>query len=114
MNNKMFYLLLLLNAFLSAISQVLLKKSAIKKYKNVLLQYLNPYVISSYIIFAIVLVINIIAMRYISISEVSIFSEGVPLVISLFFGYFFFGEKISKRKIVSSLIIVIGILIILV
>ena len=114
MNNKMFYLLLLFNAFLSAVSQVLLKKSAIKKYENVLLQYLNPYVISAYIIFAVVLVINIIVMRHISVSEVSIFSEAAPLVISLFFGYIFFGERISKMKIISSLIIVIGIFIILV
>ena len=36
---------------ISALSQIILKKSADKKYDNIILEYLNPAVIISYVIF---------------------------------------------------------------
>lgn len=114
MNDKIIYLVLFLNSILSAFSQVLLKKSAIKKYNCLLFQYLNLYVVSGYFIFFVVLVINILTMKCLSVSVVSVFSEVVPLVISLFFGFLFFNEKIGKNKIFATIMIVAGVLLIIV
>ena len=49
--NRMFMLLMLAGTFFTAISQVLLKQSANKKYSNPLLEYLNWRVILAYGIF---------------------------------------------------------------
>ena len=43
--------LLLLGVFLSAISQVMLKKAALRQYPNKIREYLNPLVIIAYTIF---------------------------------------------------------------
>ena len=42
---------LLLGVFISAISQVMLKKASQKKYASVMQEYLNPLVIFAYVIF---------------------------------------------------------------
>ena len=56
--NRMFMLLMLAGTFFTAISQVLLKQSANKKYSNPLLEYLNWRVIVAYGIFFGVLLLN--------------------------------------------------------
>ena len=113
MKNSLVLLLLLFNACCSAFSQVLLKKSAIKKHDNIISQYINPYVIIGYTIFFMVLLLNIIALKYCSMSIVSVFSEAVTLIISLLFGYIFFGEQITRNKTISMILIVIGIFLII-
>lgn len=52
---------LLLGVFISAISQVLLKKAAQKKYDSVIQEYMNPLVIFAYIIFVGTTFMSIIA-----------------------------------------------------
>ena len=42
------YGILILSVFIAAVSQILLKKSALKKYTSVIWEYLNPYVIVGY------------------------------------------------------------------
>ena len=54
MNSTLHYaMFLLLGTFISAISQVLLKKSAMKTYSSRIREYLNPQVITAYVIFVI-------------------------------------------------------------
>ena len=48
MNKLVFVLIYLAGVFVSAIAQILLKKSAGKTYENKIREYLNPYVIISY------------------------------------------------------------------
>ena len=43
--------ILLLGVFLSSVSQVMLKKAALRTYETKLREYLNPLVISAYMIF---------------------------------------------------------------
>ena len=67
MNDKIFTIIciavMIVNAFLSAFSQVLLKQSANKKYSSGLREFLNFHVITAYIIFAFVLVSNAFAYQ---------------------------------------------------
>ena len=44
------FLILVLSIFVASVSQVLLKKSSLKKYDSIIKEYLNPYVITGYIL----------------------------------------------------------------
>ena len=56
-------LLLLFSVFISAVSQILLKKAAQKHYPNRLKEYLNPWVITAYSIFLLSTVLTMLALR---------------------------------------------------
>jgi drug/metabolite transporter (DMT)-like permease len=114
MSRLLLLIVLLLNSLLVSFSQVLLKKSAMRKHNSFLSEYVNIYVIAGYAIFFIVLLINIFIMKYIEMNIVSVFSESMPLVISIFTGYIFFNERINKRKIISVVLILIGIVLIII
>ena len=114
MNNYILILVLLLNALVSSFSQVLLKKSAIKNNGDMISQYINPYVIISYILFLVVLFVNIFAMRFINMSVVSVFSEAVSIVFTLFMCHVFLNERLSTIKLLSMVLIIIGVILIVV
>lgn len=114
MNRILLLVLLLFNALLASFSQVLLKKSAIQKHDSIISEYINIYVITGYGLFFIVLFVNIFIMKYMNMNIVSIFSEAMPLVISIFTGYVFFNEHITKEKILSVALILVGIVLIII
>ena len=115
MSDKLKYIaLLLLICFISAFSQVLLKKASLREYKSFIHQYLNLYVIEGYGLFLFVLVVDIFILRHLPIVICSVFAEATPLVFSLFTGKIIFGEKIQKRKLLGGIIIITGIIIILI
>lgn len=110
MSSRFFYiLLLLLTCFVSAISQVMLKKAALREYNSLIQQYLNFRVITAYILFFLVIVGNTFILKYIPMSVMNPIAETLPYLISIFFGYVFFNEKITLRKICGSILISIGI-----
>ena len=112
MNKYIFILLLFVNALLSAFSQVLLKKAALRNYNSVLKQYLNPNVIVGYGIYFIVIFINIFALKHLNMSTIAAFSESLPLVFTLVFSKIVFNESINRFKIFGIAIIVLGIFVI--
>ena len=59
MKETWYSLLLVFSTLISSISQVLLKKSADRTYKNRIREYLNPLVVSAYLIFVISAVMTI-------------------------------------------------------
>ena len=103
-------LFLLLGVFVSAISQVMLKKAALKKYDSPIKEYLNPLVIVAYIMFVGTTFLSIIAYRGIPLSMGPIL-EATSYFYVTFFGVKIFGEKINKKKIVALFLIVLGIII---
>lgn len=114
MNKIALIVLLLINSLLASFSQVLLKKSAIQKHDSIILEYINIYVIAGYGLFFIVLLGNIFIMKYIEMNIVSVFAEAMPLVITIFTGYIFFNEHITKGKILSVVLILVGIVLIII
>ena len=64
----LYSLFLLCGVFISAISQVMLKKAALKKYDNVVKEYLNPLVIFAYMLFVGTTFLSILAYRGIPLS----------------------------------------------
>ena len=112
MNRAAVTIILIINASLSSLSQVLLKKSALTKHIGIIGQYLNFYVVCAYLIYFMVLGINIFMMRYVDMSFVAIFSETLPVAFSTFTGYIFFKEKFTITKLCSIILIIAGIIMI--
>ncbi len=100
--------ILLTGTFISAISQVLLKKSALKKYDSVLREYLNPEVFFAYLLFVIATLMSIIAYKGIPLSMGPLL-EATGYIYITIFGIAIFKEKMNRRKLMALLCIVMGI-----
>ena len=106
----MYSCVLLFGVLISAISQVILKKAALKKYDSVIKEYLNFPVIFAYSVFIISTFLSIIAYKGIPLSMGPVL-EATSYIYVTFFGVKIFGEKINKKKIVSLIMIICGIVI---
>ena len=114
MSAKIFYIIILVvNCFLSAFSQVLLKKASLKNYGSFLRQYLNPLVISGYGLFFVVLCVNIFLLRYLPLSIENSVCESLPMILSFVFGRIVFNETLYANSIIGGILVLIGIFMIL-
>jgi len=105
-----YVLIFLFSVFIASLSQILLKKSANKKYINSWKEYLNKYVISAYSIFFISTILTIIAYKGIELKYGAIIGS-VGYIFILIMSKIFLGEKISRIKILGVLLIIFGIFI---
>ena len=101
---------LLLGVFVSAISQVMLKKSAMKQYESKIKEYMNPLVIIAYIMFVGTTFLSIIAYKGIPLSMGPIL-EATSYIYVTFFGVKFFKEKLNSKKIIALALIIVGIVV---
>lgn len=106
----LYSLILLTGVFISAISQVILKKSALKTYDSRIKEYLNPLVIFAYVLFVGTTFLSIIAYRGIPLSMGPVL-EATSYLYVTFFGVTVFKEKITKKKVVALVLIVAGIVV---
>lgn len=102
--------ILLLGVFISAISQVILKKSALKKYDSKIKEYMNPMVIFAYMLFVGTTFLSIIAYRVIPLSMGPIL-EATSYIYITIFGVKIFKETINRKKVIALACIVSGIII---
>ena len=96
------------SVFISSVSQIILKKSADKKYDSKIKEYLNPLVIIAYGIFFLATLVTIYAYKGIPLSLGPILETTGYLWVSLL-GYFILKEKISRRKILGLVVVIVGI-----
>jgi multidrug transporter EmrE-like cation transporter len=101
---------LLVSVFVSAISQVILKKAALKTYSSPLREYLNAPVIFAYILFLGCTLLTILAYQGIPLSLGPVL-EATSYIYVMVFGAVFFQEKITSRKVIALGIIIAGILV---
>ena len=102
--------ILLFGVFVSAISQVMLKKAALKKYETTLQEYLNPLVIFAYVLFVGCTLLSILAYRVIPLSLGPIL-ETTGYCYVTFFSVTIFKEKLTRKKLLALGIIIAGIFI---
>lgn len=102
--------LLLVGVFISAVSQVLLKKAAQRKYGSVMREYLNPLVIVAYIMFVGTTFLSVLAYRKLPLSLGPVL-ETTSYIYITFFGVVFFHEKMNKEKWLALILIVSGIIV---
>ena len=103
-----YILILIFSVFISAFSQVLLKKSALKTYSSFLREYLNIYVVPAYAIYFLAVFLDLIALKKVPVSFVPV-AEASSYIFVLVFGKIFFHERFSNRKILAMLLILAGI-----
>lgn len=100
--------ILLLSVLIASFSQILLKKSAEKTYSSLLREYMNFYVICGYGMMFLSMFLTIIAYAGMEFTNVQIV-EATGYVMVLILSYFFFKEKITKRKVLGMIFIFAGI-----
>lgn len=94
--------------FLSAISQILLKQSANQKHESFLKEYLNWRVITAYLIFFGVLLLNTYAYTQVDLKYGSVI-DTFTYVFVLLLSVLMLHEKVSKGQLIGNLLIIVGI-----
>ena len=107
--NKYWFCLFLAIA-ISSMSQMLLKKGASKQYDNVIREYLNPWVMSGYGLMVLSTLCVIYAYRGVEYKNGAII-ESLGFLLVMVLSRFFFGEKITRKKLVGNLSILAGIIV---
>ena len=103
-----YVLLYLLSVFLSSVSQIVLKKEAVKEHKSFLREYLNVSVISSYGIFLFCTILTTFAYRGLPMSYGSVLETTGYFSVTVL-GALFLGERITRKKLAALAVIIIGI-----
>jgi multidrug transporter EmrE-like cation transporter len=98
---------ILVGTFISSVSQVMLKKSAGKNYGSRMKEYLNPLVITAYILFFAATLLSVLAYRSIGLSTGAILETSGYIYITIF-GLIFFREKLTPRKLAALGLIISG------
>lgn len=98
-----------MSACITAFSQIILKKSADRKYKSVFFEYLNPYVIFSYVCYIGVLVLNVFIYTKVDY-RFGVAINSMSTVFVMLLSHIILKEVITKRRIIGNVIIVCGIL----
>ncbi len=101
-------LIMVVGTFISSVSQVMLKKAAMKEYANVIREYLNPLVIFAYILFFVSTLANLLAYKGIPLSMGPVL-EGSAYIFVTIFGVTIFKEKLNTKKVIALLLILAGI-----
>lgn len=102
--------ILLAAILMGSISQVILKKSTFKHYDSVIREYINLPVILAYSIFLIANMMTVFAYSTVPLS-LGIALETTSYLYITFFGVVIFKEKLTKQKIFSLALIILGILV---
>lgn len=100
----------LFGVFISAISQVLLKREALKAHDSIIKEYLNPSVAFAYVLFFAATLMSIFAYKAIPLSLGPIL-EATSYIYVVAFGALFFKERITKKKVGALALIILGIIV---
>ncbi len=103
-----FSALIVFSSFISAVSQVMLKKAAMRKYGNRLGEYLNPLVIGAYAIFVLAALMTVYSYRVLEVSQGTLL-ETSGYIFVFIFDVMIFREKMTRKKILGTLLILGGI-----
>lgn len=110
MTQYRYVVFLFVSVFISAISQLLLKKSANREYKSFIHEYLNLLVISAYFLFFAAVLIDLLCLKYVPLSFIPVI-ETSSYIFIIILSRIFFKEKIYLKKAIGLLLILTGILI---
>lgn len=108
MNDLLFYILVLVSAFITASSQILLKKSTDRQYKHIIFEYLNPYVIISYMCYVGVLALNVFIYTKIDY-RFGVVINSLSMVFIMILSKVIRKERLTRKRIVGNLLIILGI-----
>lgn len=105
-----YFLIYILSVTVASVSQLLLKKSAMKEHGSLLKEYLNPYVAAGYAMLFLSMFLTILAFKGMDYKNGPVI-ESLGYVMVLVLSRIFFGEKITKKKAVGTLCILAGMIV---
>lgn len=103
-----YYGILYFSVSLAAIGQVLLKRGAGERGRNLLGLRLNPWVILGLGIMALSMLLSIRGLSVVPLRDVAFILPTVYLLVPLF-SRIFLGEQMGKRTVLGTLVIIVGI-----
>lgn len=107
---SIYFVVALCSVLIADVSQIILKKAAVRKYSKWYKAYLNFPVIFAYGLFVLSTVCSVVALRKLPLSFTPVWqSMGQVFVVIL--SYIFLHEKLNKNKLIGVGIIILGILI---
>ncbi len=98
----------LVSVFISSVSQILLKKSADRIYESKIREYLNPLVITAYLMFFCSMLITMYCYRFVDVSAGPILESAGYIFVAVL-GCIFLGEKFTKKKVAGMIVLIFGI-----
>lgn len=105
-----FILLMLVSVFIASVSQVLLKKEALRDHDQIAAEYLNWRVILAYFLFLLTSFLTLFAYKYVPLSLGAIL-EATSYIYVAAFGVFIFKETWGIKKTIGTILILSGIVI---
>ena len=96
--------------FFSAISQIMLKKSANLQHKSWIYEYLNRRVILAYFIFFAVLLVNTFAYTHMDMKYGAVI-DGLTYTFVMVMSFLLLKEQFTKAKLLGNLLIVVGVIV---
>lgn len=105
-----YFLLYFVSVTVASVSQLLLKKSAMRPHTSFLREYWNPYVITGYALLFSSMFLTILAFRGLDFKNGPVM-ESLGYVLVLVLSRIFFGEKITRKKIMGTICILAGIVV---
>lgn len=108
--NRLFMLLMFAGTFFTAISQVLLKQSAGKTYRNPLFEYLNWRVLLAYCLFFGILLVNTYAYTKVDMKYGAVI-DTFSYVFVMLLSRFLLKERFTRGKVIGNLLIIAGVFI---
>lgn len=103
----LYSMVMILSVFISSISQIILKKSALENHDNIVEEYINYRVVIAYIMFFSCTFITIYALKVVPLSMAPLLDSFGYIFISVL-SYYFLNEKVSRNQSYGILLIIIG------
>ena len=103
-----FSCIMVLSAFISSVSQIMLKKSAKKTYPSRIREYLNPLVITAYALFFGCTLLSLYALKVVPLSFAPILEASGYIFVTIM-SYLILKEKLTKRQVAGMILIAAGI-----
>ena len=101
-------LFLLASVTIASFSQIILKIAAKKTYSSVIKEYLNPHVIIDYGMMVLTTVMTLLAYRGLDYKNGPVI-ESIGYIFVMVLSSIFFKEKITKKKLLGNLLILVGV-----
>lgn len=105
-----YWLSMFLAVIVASFSQILLKKSADRKYDNIIKEYMNFNVIVGYGMMIGSTILTIIAFKGIAYKNGPVI-ESMGYILVMVLSFLFFKEPITKKKVIGNMLILLGVFI---
>lgn len=101
---------MLISVLISSVSQIMLKKSAEKTYPSKLKEYLNPLVITAYVLFFGTTFISLYALKVVPLSMAPVLEASGYIFVAVL-SFIFLKEKLTRKQLIGMALIIIGIVV---